>query len=148
MPDYAPYAKKAIRDLLLADTAGLVAGLSTYLFGTGAAKEPAIFTGREIPDDAAFPAVLVREQSADSWGCRENPGGTMMFDIQIIAEKDQSDKSLENLAWRIRDLLNRSAPTLTGYTCEGCVADPPLQTTVDSKYPAYTIRAKVWALKT
>lgn len=147
MQTYAPSAKKAIRDLLAADTI-LCAELATYEFSSGSAEEAAIFTGRDMPEDAALPAVMIAERSAENWGCRGNPGGVLHIDVQIVAEKDQSDKTLENMAWRIRDLLNRSTPTMTGYTCEGCVADPPLQTTADSSYPSYTIRAKCWVLKT
>jgi hypothetical protein len=127
----------------VADTP-ITAALETYAFTSGNAATPAVFTGRTLPKDAAYPAIWLNVRSADPWNDRDKHGAILHIDVQILGEKDQSDKTLENLAWRVWDVLDRTKPTLNGFTCHGCIADPPQVTTADDHYPSYVVQAKLW----
>lgn len=138
MPDYAPYAKAALRNLLAAD-AVLTASLETYDFTTGQAEAAAIFTGRVPPDDAAFPCIFIEQLDGQPFDVRDHKGADLRLSVTLFGEKDQSDATLENLAWRAWNTLHRASPTCTGWAVDGCIADPPQQVNADAQYPAYRI---------
>jgi hypothetical protein len=146
MPDYSPLAKGALRDLLIADTAGVVAALSTYEFTTGTAT-PAVFTSKTLPDDVDFPAIWINERVSQPWDTRDADGANLQIDVQILGEKSGSDKALENLAWRVREILSNASPALNGYTCHGCLASPPQVTTADDDYPSYVVQCRILMTK-
>ena len=135
--------KKALRDLIVAASA-IADELATYEFTTGATKTPAVFTARNIPKDATLPCVFIKLATTSQFGTRDSKGGEILADVQLIGNKGQSDKALEDLATAIWLLLDRATLTVSGYVSHGCIADPPIQTTVTEGYPSHTIQVRAF----
>lgn len=138
------------RDLLLsAEGNAITAKLATYNFGDAAVKA-AIFTG-DIPDDAAYPAILITAVGGRDWGTRDRSGGELQIDLQVFDDKATSHKMISELAWAIRDLVHRHnmatwlAPL--GWEEVGCIAEPPQSTSDGFGFPGYTIRVSLRIIK-
>ena len=110
--------------------------------------EPAVFTGG-LPDDAAFPAILINEVGGSDFGCRSNRGAALNVDVQIFSNKSRSSSLVRYLAKELWKLLNRLDlnPYLEGFTECGCVAEPPANTNDGFGFPGYTIRLRVTVLE-
>ena len=126
------------------DATDIKAGLADYNGGK------AIFSVA-LPDDCAFPAILITQDGGQDWGCRENEGGVIVASVQIFDDKSFTKKEVRALAGKIWRLINRHdlEPWITeaGYENWGCFADPPLNTNDGLGFPGYTIRVNVRVLR-
>lgn len=113
----------AIRTSILASS-GIVALLPTYL----GAK--AVFTRRPVPDDAAYPFILVSPDISvtdDDMVSQQVP--IILRDITVFGQNDQAEKyrAVESIAYLVRDLFHRQPSSLapTGWNVIDVVATGP-----------------------
>jgi len=110
----------------------------------------AIFTAG-LPEDAPLPAILITAVGGRDWGCRDTKGGELRMDVQIFANKLESDQALRDLTWKVYVLLNRHTllPHITnaGYTNVGCTASPPQRSNDEFGFPGFTIPLTVRVAK-
>lgn len=143
--------KKVIYNLI-ANTASITSRLARYELQGGAIDRPAIFTGRSIPDDSAYPAIIIRHAGGDRFGCRDSRGADENVNVFVYDDKEQSSKALDDLAhliWRALDRADLAALLAAeGYECWGCRANPPSIADDESGYPGYMIQVFVRALET
>ena len=132
---------KALNDV---SAAAINAKLAKYNFGSGDA--PVIFTAG-VPDDAAFPAIVITELDGEVWGCRAREGALCKADVCIYDQKSHTSKDFRALALALWKFLNRNelAPWLdqSGFENWGCVALPPANTNEGFGFPGYVIRVQV-----
>jgi len=142
--------RKVLYGLLSADSS-VTDLLATYQFGDGDAAKAAIFTGREIPDDAEYPAIWIQFVGGTPFGCRGQRGADLHCDIHVNDDRDRSGKDLDELAMAVWLSLDRAdLQTLLaaeGYDDWGCRADPPVMRTDVDGYPGYNVRVHCRVLK-
>lgn len=143
--------RKAIHGLLSADTE-ITTRLATYRFGDGDGETlPAIFTTSGIPNDAAYPAILITHVGGVPFGTRGARGADFNVDITIYDDRDMSGAALDELAMQIWKRCDRADLSTylagTGYEDCGCLADPPANHGDADSFPGYLIRVRAQVLE-
>lgn len=127
---------KGIRDALVAD-ATLTGLIATY------ASAPAVFSGDFVPEDCepawAF-IYVVSDQPTDS---KNGEGRELNFDVSVWARKVDGPKHLNTIAERVRDLLHRTALTISGYEHLLSVASGPIQNEPDEALIGRTVSVRI-----
>ncbi len=103
----------------MANDAELVAMIETYT-PNGAFESasetgvpgPAIFTDREVPEDARLPYIWTHGQITDiADDTKLQPGREIVREIQCFTERNQTD-TIERIGQRIRDLFHRATVSI------------------------------------
>lgn len=117
---------QAVRDALVADS-GVTGQLSTYVFTTGEAAEPAVFTVDPIPTDASLPALVVTQPGGSDWGTLDKRGAEVDVHVRGWFDKEhgRSTAAMWQLAWDVRELLDWVTLDIDGYGHWGCFATAP-----------------------
>lgn len=148
MPEIA-LPREAVRAFLLTVTA-ITDDLETYEFTTGNVELPAIFSTRVIPEDAKYPAIIIRQAGGVTFGTRGQEGGEFTVDVSVFDDKEANSETLDRLAQNIWTSLNRAdmATELAAIGMENCgvIANPPFENNDDDGYMGYVISVTVRAL--
>lgn len=135
----------AVETMLAADTT-LTSQLATYDFGDGA--EPAIFTVDPMPTDANHPAVIITQAGGTSdFGIRSDKGGEIRVDVRVYNDKGYSRSTLDSIAWRLWDLLERGTLDIDGYEEVGVSCSPPITAPDPDGFPGYRLECIVRILE-
>lgn len=114
-------------DLLVAD-AVLTAQLAKY------AGQPAIFTIRPIPADAAMPYVIIEGPSADvavrTLGEAE-VRREITRDVSIFGPATGSSRAVQDIAERVRTVLHGASVMVDGFARGRATATGPIQLSAD-----------------
>lgn len=135
---------EAVRTVLLADT-DVTDALAEYDFGDGGS--PAIFTTDPIPEDSGLPAIVLTMQEGIPWGTRSQRGAEADVYARMYDNKTQSSERVRNLAWDVREAIERAALTLDGYEEVGVYADTPMISPDPEGFPGYRLRITVRILE-
>jgi len=121
-------------------------GLSTYNFGNGDA--PAIFTTDEIQEDAATPFIRISTVGGFRDGTdRTYRGGVVIVNVTLWGDKNDTGKTLRELADTIWFALDRAPIEVSGYDVPYCFADPPNRLTDRDGFPGYSVSCQVLVRK-
>lgn len=111
----------ALRALLAGDQT-LTAMLATY----GDPAEPAIFTTDPPPDDAELDYIITAGQvAARNFDTKTETGVDVLRDIRCYAKKTGSAKRVEDIAWRVHQLVHRNRLQVDGRPVLIADASPP-----------------------
>lgn len=116
--------RRAIQDLLLADTSLASMGLSNYRGGL------AIFAQKRVPEDAALPYVNVAGLFAGVDFDTKTRGGNEEFYDVVIADKcdiSTPPARVDRLARHIQSALHRCRLVITGKNVIRVRALPPIE---------------------
>jgi len=122
-------------------TPAITALLNTYVYTTGAAPVPAVFTSFEIPQDLTGPYIILNVPSSSAGGNSEDRGhisGLSLVDIVVYDEKARSSKALRATAQLIWETIHRATMEVTGYEV-WVLATPPVQLSDPDGFPGYVV---------
>jgi len=114
----------------------IIADLATFDFGDGV-QRPAIFSRSEPALESPNPCIALELISGDSLGDRGRRGSTAEVQVNIWGDKIGSDKPLRTLAMNVWRALDRSSPTITGYTTLGSRATNPQAIPMEDNFKGY-----------
>ncbi len=135
----------AIQTLLVNDTT-LTDQLAVYDFGDG--NKPAIFTVDPMPTDANHPAVIITTVGGTSdFGTRAKKGGETRADVRVYNDKGYSRSTLDSIAWRLWDLLERGTLDIDGYEEVGVSCSPPIIAPDPDGFPGYRLECTIRILE-
>ncbi len=122
----------------MANDAELVAMIETYTpngslisAGDSGVPSPAIFTDREVPEDARLPYIWTHGQITDiDDDTKLQPGRDIVREIQCFTLRNQTD-TIERIGQRIRDLFHRRTLPILDALAIVSEASGPIATPTD-----------------
>lgn len=125
----------------LNDDTNVTDRLGKYKFGS--TEEPAIFTVDPAPSDAKTTLAIISIVSSTISGTdREHRGGEFNIDVRMFGEKEDSAKTIEELAFAIWQSLDRANLVVNGYEATYTFADPPFQISDPDGYPGFVVSCR------
>ena len=122
-------------------------GLATYVFATGQAAIPAIFSGGKIPPDAAGPAIVLSSAGGENAGTRQAKGARVRCKATVFGAREFAGDLLP-IARAAFLALDRAVLLLSGWTIMAVTVEPPRAVKDGDGFPGLEIELRANVLKT
>lgn len=128
----------AIKSRLTPD-AQLIARLATWEFTTGI-PTPSIHTTAPAPFSAAQPLITIESEASADDSIRDSADSKISFTVTLWGDKGESDRDLNELAYRVYRLLTgKDLTTIEGEVLHVLNVLAPQKTTDANGFPGFIV---------
>jgi hypothetical protein len=136
---------QALRDKLVVITA-ITNLLATYKFN-GTTGTPAIFTINPMPEDTAYPAIMIYDTGGNSnFGTRSTIGANINATVSVYGNKQRDWTTIKQAAWLVWRALERQSLTITGFSTVMVRAQPPKSINDGIGFPGFVVEVTATVL--